>query len=90
MYLISLPSYTISGNIFNDINKNGIKDDGETNYPGTPILTTNRGTISTAPNGLYSVNGVPAGNITISYTSLPPGYTIVSPLNGPPPSLQVK
>lgn len=82
-------TYTISGNIFNDTNKNGIKDNGESNYAGTPTITASQGTVVTKADGSYTISGLTAGTVTVSLTSLPTGFRMTSPLNGPPPSFQV-
>ncbi len=84
-----IPSYTITGNIFSDANKNKIKDASESNYPATPGISTNKGTVTTNIDGSFTINNVLAGAVTVSYTSLPAGYYLTSPLNGPPPSFSV-
>lgn len=81
--------YTIVGSVHNDSNKNGYKDSGELNYNGTPAITASRGTVTNNSNGTYTITNLSAGTVTISYTSLPPGYTLTYPLNGPPSSFQV-
>ena len=83
------PTYTINGAVFNDINGNGVQDNGEPNYSGTPQITSNKGTVITNSNGTYSITNLPAGTVTVSYPSLPSGFLMSYPLNGPPPSFQV-
>lgn len=83
-----VPVYTVRGNVFEDKNANGIKDNGEVNYSGTPVVTASRGTVTVSPGGLYTITNVTAGSLTIS-TSVPSGYSITSPRNGPPPSFSV-
>ena len=82
-------TYTITGTIFNDTNKDGIKQASEAVYVGTPSITASRGTVTTAANGSYTISNLTAGTVTISYTSLPSGYNMTYPLNGPPSSFQV-
>ncbi|MBU3979109.1 hypothetical protein KJ980_05450 [Patescibacteria group bacterium] len=83
------PTYTVSGNIFIDVNKNKLKDGGESNYAAAaPTITINPnvGTINTLANGTYTITNLPAGTYTVSYTSLSAGYFMVWPK---PPSFQV-
>lgn len=82
------PNYTVSGNVYIDANKNGVKDVGEANYTGSITIASSRGSITTG-GGSYTVGNLTAGAITVSYTSLPTGYNMTYPLNGPPPSFQV-
>ncbi|MGH7204431.1 MAG: SdrD B-like domain-containing protein [Candidatus Levyibacteriota bacterium] len=82
-------TYTIQGSIFNDVNKNGIKDAGETNFIGISTITASQGNVTTNADGTYIITNLVAGTVTISYLSLPTGYNITYPLNGPPPSFQV-
>ncbi len=81
--------YTIAGSVYSDTNKNGYKDNGEANYNGTPSITASRGTVTNNTDGTFTISNLAAGTVTISYTSLPPGYAITYPLNGPPASFQV-
>ena len=82
-------TYSISGNVFNDLNKNGLKESGESNYSGTPTITASRGIVTTQANGSYTISNLTAGTVTVSYNALPTGYSLTYPLNGPPPSYQV-
>jgi hypothetical protein len=81
--------YTITGSIYNDSNRNGIKDGSESNHAATPSITASSGTVVTNSDGTYTISNVLPGTVTVSYNSLPSGYTMTSPLNGPPPSFQV-
>lgn len=75
--------YQISGSVFNDINKNHIKDAGEQSYSGGVIISASTGTVITKPDGTYTINGLLAGNVLVSYTSpLPTGFILIYP--GPP------
>lgn len=85
-------SFSIAGSVFNDINKNGIKDGGESNYTGGSsdfILSGNSSSSLTTPSGSYNFPNLAAGSYNVSYTSLPDGYQIIAPQNGPPPSRSV-
>lgn len=83
------PTYTIRGNVFNDTNKNRIKDAGESNYTGGVSISASSGTVTNNANGSYVISNLTAGRYTISYSSLPAGYKLVYPVNGPPPSFSV-
>ena len=81
--------FTISGSIYMDANKNGIKDATESNYSGTPSLTASRGTVNANSNGTYTISNLLPGTVTVSLNTVPQGYSMTYPLNGPPPSFQV-
>lgn len=89
------PAYSISGNVFNDANKNQLKDAGESNYSPIKITSTGGTVVYPDPNnpiaGTYQVSGLAAGEYTVSYTSLPTGsdYQMTFPVNGPPPFFTV-
>lgn len=58
---INIARYTISGKVFNDLNKNGQKDDNETFISGHTVTIKNEqgttiGTTTTNNNGEYSYN----------------------------------
>lgn len=80
-------TFTVSGNVFVDTNGNKIKDGTETNYPQINISST-QGSVITAA-GVYTINNIPEGPLTITLTQLPNGYSLEYPLNGPPPSYTV-
>lgn len=85
-------TYKISGTIFTDSDSNGSQDVSESNYAGAPTISispNNAGTISTSPDGSYTISNLRAGTYVVSYNSLPTGYHMTFPLNGPPPSFQV-
>jgi hypothetical protein len=83
-----IQGYSISGNVFIDANKNGVKDGGEPNYTGTPTVTASQGTVVANSNGSYTISNLPPGVVTISVIP-PPSYTMTYPLNGPPSTFQV-
>ncbi len=87
-FYIRLNSFTISGNVFVDANKNGKKvPDADPNYTATPITITLSPlpagvTISYPAQGSYQISNVPAGNYRVTMTSpwpLPKGYTLTFP-----------
>ncbi len=80
---------TVSGNVFVDLNKNGIKDAGENNYAVTPSINANGGTVTKNADGSYTVSNLLPGTYMVSYNFLPINYYITSPLNGPPPSFAI-
>lgn len=87
--------YSISGNVFVDTNRDGLKNGAETNYTASAItITSTGGTVSyfTPPNpsGKFNVGGpLLAGTYTIYYTNLPSGYKRIYPTTGPPPQFTV-
>lgn len=81
--------YSISGVLFDDVNNNGVKDVGESNYNGRPSVTASRGTVTTTTSGGYTISNLTPGTVTVSLNTLPAGYNMTYPLNGPPPSFQV-
>jgi len=77
-----VPLYSVSGNVFEDINKDGLKNGGDSNYEGGITITRNpaSGSAPTYPaSGQYTINNLPAGSYTIAYTGLPGGYTVTYP-----------
>lgn len=78
---------SISGSVFVDTNKNGVRDVGESNYSGPVSLTIDGRSITIPSGGNYTFSGlIPESTHTISYNSLPINYFMTSPLNGPPPT----
>lgn len=83
--------YSISGNIFIDTDNDTIKDVGESNYTAGSITVTSVNTSGTPTGtitysaGQYDVSNLLPGRYTVRYTSLPTGYRMIYPLNGPPP-----
>ncbi len=79
--------YTISGNVFDDVDKDRQKDTlplpGESNYIAVPGISISpvAGTINVFPNGAYTISNLPAGTYRVSYTSLPvgDGYFMIWP-----------
>lgn len=68
-----------SGHVFNDINKNGTKDNGETGAAGIRISLDSGAVTTTDINGDYLFEGLTDGSYIASMT-LPSGYVQVSPL----------
>ncbi len=83
-----VPVYTVKGNVYVDANVNGVKDNGEVNYSGTPTVSASRGTVTVSPGGLYTISNVTAGPLTVS-VGIPSGFSITTPKNGPPPTYQI-
>lgn len=73
--------YTIRGNVFDDVNKNKVKDGGEINYPAVPSITVNpaAGIIDALADGTYTISNLLAGTYTVSYAPVPVGYFMVWP-----------
>lgn len=73
------PLYTISGNVYKDVNKNHIKDAGESNYdPIMNAVTSTGGTVTYPTAGVYKVTNLISGSYTISYTP-PEDYLAIHP-----------
>lgn len=90
--------FTVSGDVFVDSNIDGVQQGSESNYPARPSINfTNTSLrisqdqeyITTRTDGSYTIYNVITSNMTVSYNSLPAGYYMTSPLNGPPPSFRV-
>jgi len=81
-----IPYYTISGNVFVDVNSDGI-DNGEGNYGGAITITSSGGQTAVYPDpnnavtGSYQIPNLPAGTYTITYTNPPiaNGYRVTYP-----------
>jgi hypothetical protein len=87
------PKFTLSGNVFLDLNDNNIKDAGESNYAASPQITvgskparTIDPIVTNNPDGSYKIIGLVSGTYTIQYNGLPTGYFMNNPRNGPPPT----
>lgn len=87
-----VPLFTVSGNVFVDQNKDSLQNGADGNYTGGISITPNpAGVTVTYPTpGSYVINNMPGGQYTISYPSLPTGYQMTYPKNGPPPSFTVR
>ena len=85
-----IPVFSVSGNVFVDQNKDQLQNGADTNYTGGISISPNpTGATVTYNAGDYLISGLTGGTYTISYTSLPVGYQLTYPLNGPPPSFSV-
>ncbi|GAC1574252.1 MAG: hypothetical protein NVS3B9_5820 [Candidatus Doudnabacteria bacterium] len=73
------PPYTISGTVFNDTNRNGTKDAGETAYAGATVALSgaSSATATSAADGSYSFPNLAAGNYTVTIT-VPGGLVATS------------
>lgn len=83
-----VPLYSISGNVFVDINKDGLKtavNPTESNYIDGPItITSSNGSVPTYSNGAFTVANLPAGSYKITYSGLPTDYKVIYPGVIPP------
>jgi subtilisin family serine protease/outer membrane biosynthesis protein TonB len=68
--------FIITGNVYIDTNKNGVKDTGEANYNGATVNLTgvSTGTTTTNTSGIYTFSNRTAGNYTVTLT-IPSGYS---------------
>lgn len=79
--------YSVKGSVFNDVNKNEVKDNGESNYTGGINISSTGGDVTVNADGTYSVDHLPPGQYLISYNfPSPKGYILVYPN---PPSFLV-
>ena len=85
--------YQISGNVFVDSDDSQRKNGSETNFAASPgILMSNypggapNPLITNNPDGSYTLTGLISGQYTVRYPSLPTGYIMNHPRNGPPAS----
>ena len=84
--------YTISGNVFNDVNKNRVKDGGEANVSGISMSASGGNLAVNSGAGTYTITNLLAGTYNVYYTTspLPAGYFMTWPRNGnPSPFLQI-
>lgn len=92
-------TYTISGNVFADLNSDGI-DSGESNYTGAPAINITSdddstgatvGTITYPSSGSYLISNLPEGDYNITYTNPPTasGYRVTYPNGVGSPSFLV-
>lgn len=75
-----VPSNTISGNVFNDLNANGTKNTGESNYQGAAITLSGTAarTATTDSEGNYSFSNLVNGSYTVNITT-PSGFALTTP-----------
>lgn len=85
------PLYSISGGVYIDSNKDGIKQSSEGGYTGTITITitaadgtSSTGTLSYPGSGAFTISGLLANtssnpSYTISYSGLPTGYLLTYP-----------
>jgi uncharacterized repeat protein (TIGR01451 family) len=73
---------TISGNAYNDLNGNGMRDPNEPGMPNKLIYVGNTWTYTNA-NGDYTLQLLP-GTYVITISSLPSGYVLTEPTTNPP------
>ncbi|HYM65435.1 MAG TPA: hypothetical protein VES68_03050 [Candidatus Sulfotelmatobacter sp.] len=85
------PRFSVSGNVFVDQDKDQLQDNGDPNYSGAISISPNPAgvTVTYPSSGTYLISNMPGGTYTISYTSLPTGYQMTYPQNGPPASFTV-
>lgn len=65
-----VPTYAVTGNVYDDANKNHVKDGGELGIAGVTIRLGQTFTAVTDMLGNYTVRG-PAGTFVLRHTSLP-------------------
>lgn len=74
-FSITAPTpYTLSGTVYNDGNKNGTQDSGESGYNGATVSLNTGQTATTDANGNYTFSSLQAGTYTETLT-VPNGYS---------------
>lgn len=74
-----ISTYTVTGNIFNDVNKNIRMDSGETTVPGS-VITSTAGIVNMW-DGKFEIQNLKSGIHTITYSSvLPRGFQYLYPI----------
>jgi serine-aspartate repeat-containing protein C/D/E len=78
---------TVSGRVWNDLDRDGVQDAGESGLKGVKVTLLNaRGTTiattTTDANGRYQFAQVEAGTYTVTVSSVPSGYTATYDLDG--------
>ena len=69
----------LSGNVYNDLNKNGSRDNGEPGVPGAVVSLDNSGGSTTSDiNGTYTFEAL-ADNTYTATMSLPTGFSLIGP-----------
>jgi protocatechuate 3,4-dioxygenase beta subunit len=84
-----LNNNSIGDFVWNDINKNGIQDIGETGVAGITVtlydnLNNIVSTTSTDANGFYLFPDLPNGTYYVGFSNLPPGYVFSTSGQGTP------
>ncbi len=77
-------SDTICGVVFNDVNGNGVQDNGEQGFNGGTIYASNQYSATVGANGHYTLV-LPAGTYNIYYCA-PSGYSFTIPVGTPNPN----
>ncbi|MFN8498615.1 MAG: SdrD B-like domain-containing protein [Anaerolineae bacterium] len=77
----------VTGNVFNDLNGDGVRQPGEPGIPGVTVTLKDGagntvGTTTTDPNGNYSFPNVPPGTYTVVETD-PSGFVSTTPNSVP-------
>lgn len=75
----AIPSYTISGSVYVDSDRNGVKDTGENGYEGAEIILSDAAVLVTTTNiaGEYTMADLIAGSYTVTVT-IPSGYDVTT------------
>lgn len=81
--------YTITGSVYLDDNRDKSLDNGEAKYTSSFVITSSGGIVSYPSSGDYKISNVPSGSLTVQFRSLPTGYVMTIPINGPPASYSV-
>lgn len=87
IYNSALPLGAIGNYVWYDADQDGVQDANEVGTPGVTVTlydasNTIIGITSTDANGFYIFNNLSAGDYTVGFSNLPPGYIFTTPDQG--------
>ena len=85
----SAATYSVSGNVYVDIDGSKTKNGSEPNYVANPSDIQADGTTITTNNGIYSISNLTPGTHTVTYLTKPAGYNMTHPTSSVPPSFSI-
>jgi len=70
----TVPTHALSGTVYNDTNRNGTQDAGESGYNGATVTLSDGQTKTTDSNGNYTFSNLPQEDAYTATVSLPNDY----------------
>lgn len=70
----TVPTHSLSGTVYNDTNRNGVQDSGETGASGATVTLSSGQTTTTDTNGNYTFSNLPQEDTYTATVTLPNGY----------------
>jgi hypothetical protein len=70
----TVPTHSLSGTVYNDTNRNGVQDTGESGYSGATVTLSNGQTTTTDSNGNYTFSNLPQEDTYTATVTLPNDY----------------